>query len=142
MKKHHYRRTDYLGEILNPYNLNRACLRVVRNKGIYGVDGMEVPRLKEYLKANGSDLIKSDKYRPNPLRRVEIPKDKTRNRPLCILSVVDRFVQQAIHQVLSPIYEKEFSDDSFGFRPKRSTHKTLRRCKLYISEGYNYAISR
>jgi len=132
-----------LGEILNPYNLHRAYLRVVRNKGSYGVDGMEVPKLKEYLKANGSDLIKSIKsgnYRPNPVRRVEIPKDKTSKRPLGIPTVVDRFVQQAIHQVLSPIYEKEFSDDSFGFRPKRSTHKALHRCKLYISEGYNYAI--
>ncbi|WP_462281739.1 group II intron reverse transcriptase/maturase [Salinivirga cyanobacteriivorans] len=132
-----------LGKILNPYNLNRAYLRVVRNKGSYGVDGMEVVKLKDYLKANGSDLIKSiksGKYRPNPVRRVEIPKDKTSKRPLGIPTVVDRFVQQAIHQVLSPIYEDDFSDNSFGFRPKRSTHKALHRCKLYISEGYNYAI--
>ncbi|MFO7939137.1 MAG: DUF3387 domain-containing protein, partial [Bacteroidales bacterium] len=94
--------------------MNRAYLRVVRNKGSYGVDGMEVPKLKEYLKANGSDLIKSiksGKYRPNPVRRVEIPKDKTSKRPLGISTVVDRFVQQAIHQVLSPIYEKEFTDE-------------------------------
>lgn len=132
-----------LGEILNPYNLNKAYLKVVRNKGSHGVDKMEVGVLRDYLKHHGSGLIKSiksGKYRPNPVRRVEIPKDKTSKRPLGIPTVVDRFVQQAIHQVLSPIYERQFLDNSFGFRPKRSTHKALQRCKEYISEGYEYAV--
>jgi RNA-directed DNA polymerase len=132
-----------LGKILNPYNLNKAYLRVVRNKGSYGIDKMEVGMLKDYFKMHGSDLIKSiksGKYHPNPVRRVEIPKGKTSTRPLGIPTVVDRVVQQAVHQVLSPIYERQFSDNSFGFRPKRSTHKALHRCKAYISEGYNYAI--
>lgn len=132
-----------LGKILNPYNLNKAYLRVVRNKGSHGVDEMQVGMLRDYLKAHGSDLIKSiksGKYRPNPVRRVEIPKDKTSKRPLGIPTVVDRFIQQAIHQVLSPVYEFQFSDNSFGFRPKRSTHKALHRCKRFISEGNEYAI--
>lgn len=132
-----------LGKILNPFNLNKAYQRVVRNKGSHGVDKMEVGILRDYLKQHGSELIKSIKsgrYHPNPVRRVEIPKDKTSKRPLGIPTVVDRFIQQAIHQVLSPIYERQFSDNSFGFRPKRSTHKALFRCKLFISEGYKYAI--
>ena len=132
-----------LGKILDPYNLNEAYLRVVWNKGSHGVDKMEVGMLRDYLAAHGSDLIKSiksGKYRPNPARRVEIPKDKTSTRPLGIPTVVDRFIQQAIHQVLSPIYECQFSDNSLGFRPNRSTHKALHRCKRYISEGNRYAI--
>lgn len=132
-----------LGKILSPYNLSKAYLRVVRNKGSHGVDEMEVGMLRYYLKTHGSDLImsiKSGKYRPSPVRRVEIPKDKTSKRPLGIPTVVDRFIQQAIHQVLSPIYERQFSDNSFGFRPKRSTHKALHRCKQFISEGARYAI--
>lgn len=132
-----------LGKILNPFNLNNAYLKVVRNKGSHGVDKMEVGVLRDYLKQHGSELIKSIKsgrYRPNPVRRVEIPKDRTSKRPLGIPTVVDRFIQQAVHQVLSPIYERQFSDNSFGFRPKRSTHKALFRCKQYISEGYKYAV--
>jgi len=132
-----------LGKILSPYNLNKAYLRVVRNKGSHGVDEMQVGMLRDYLATYGSDLvksIKSGKYHPNPARRVEIPKDNTSKRPLGIPTVVDRFIQQAIHQVLSPIYESQFSDNSFGFRPKRSTHKALHRCKRYISEDNWYAI--
>ena len=132
-----------LEQILNPYNLNRAYLKVGRNKGSHGVDGLKIDSLRDYLKQHGSDLIKSlrtGKYRPNPVRRVEIPKDAHSKRPLGIPTVVDRVIQQSIHQVLSPIYERQFSDNSFGFRPKRSTHKALFRCKEIISEGYKYAI--
>jgi len=132
-----------LGKILNSFNLNKAYLKVVRNKGSHGVDMMEVGVLRDYLRQHGSELIKSIKagrYHPNPARRVEIPKDKTSKRPLGIPTVVDRFIQQAIHQVLSPIYERQFSNNSFGFRPKRSTHKALFRCNQFISEGYKYGI--
>lgn len=132
-----------LGQVLNPYNLNRSYLQVCRNKGSHGVDGIPVELLRDYLKQNGSDLIKlikSGKYRPNPVRRVEIPKDGKTKRPLGIPTVVDRVIQQAIHQVLSPIYERQFSNNSFGFRPKRSTHKALFKCKQSVAEGYKYAI--
>jgi RNA-directed DNA polymerase len=128
---------------LDPYNLNKAYLRVVRNRGSHGVDEMEFVMLRDYLRKHGPGLIKSIKfgrYRPNPVRGVEIPKDKTSKRPPGIPTVVDRLIQQAVHQVLSPIYERQFSDNSFGFRPKRITHKALHRCKLNISEGYEYAI--
>lgn len=132
-----------LGKILNPYNLNEAYLHVFRNKGSHGVDKMQVGMLMDYLKAHGADLIKSiksGKYHPNPVRRVEIPKDKTSKRPLGIPTVVDRVIQQAIQQELSPIYERQFSDNSFSYRPKRSTHQALHRCKQFISEGYQYAV--
>ena len=134
---------DLLEKILSPYNLNNAYLRVAKNKGSHGVDKMDVIELRSYLQQHGSDLIRSIRkgtYRPNPVRRVEIPKDNTSTRPLGIPTVVDRVIQQAIHQVLSPIYEKTFSDNSFGFRPKRSTHQALHRSKCYISEGYKYAV--
>jgi len=132
-----------LGQILNPWNLNRAYQQVYRNKGSHGVDKMEVGMLKDYLQKHNSTLIQSIKtgsYRPNPVRRVEIPKEGSKTRALGIPTVVDRTIQQAIHQVLSPIYEQQFSDNSFGFRPQRSTHKALHRCKSYISEGYEYAV--
>lgn len=132
-----------LGQVLNPYNLNKAYLKVCRNRGSYGVDGMNVGQLRAYLKQHGSDLIKTirkGKYRPNPVRRVEIPKDAKSKRPLGIPTVVDRVIQQALHQVLSPIYERQFSNNSFGFRPKRSTHKALFQCKRLISQGYKYAV--
>ncbi len=132
-----------LGRILNPYNLNKAYLKVGKNKGSHGVDGLKIESLGDYLRQHGSNLIKSirlGKYNPNPVRRVEIPKDAHSKRPLGIPTVVDRVIQQAIHQELSPIYERQFSDISFGFRPKRSAHKALFRSKRFISEGYKYAI--
>ncbi|TLX73416.1 group II intron reverse transcriptase/maturase [Labilibacter sediminis] len=132
-----------IGKILCPYNLNKAYLKVCRNKGNHGVDGLKIESLKDYLVNHGSELvcsIRNGKYRPNPVRRVEIPKDGHSTRPLGIPTVVDRLVQQAIHQVLSPIYEQQFSDNSFGFRPKRSAHHALFRSKEIISEGYNYAV--
>jgi group II intron reverse transcriptase/maturase len=132
-----------LGRILCPYNLNRAYLKVGRNKGSHGVDGLKIESLRDYLKQHGSGLVKtirSGTYRPNPVRRVEIPKDAHSKRPLGIPTLVDRVIQQSIHQVLSPIYECQFSGQSFGFRPNRSTHKALFECKRLISEGYKYAV--
>jgi group II intron reverse transcriptase/maturase len=131
-----------LEQILSPSNLNRAYKRVRSNKGSGGVDKMEVESLKDYLVMNKDQLIQSildGSYRPNPVRRVEIPKEKGK-RNLGIPTVVDRVVQQAIMQVLSPIYEKQFSPSSYGFRPKRSAHQALNKCKSYITEGYIYAV--
>lgn len=129
--------------ILSPTNLNAAYHQVKRNKGAGGVDKMEVESLKDYLVANRSELIASilrGKYRPNPVRRVEIPKDNGQKRQLGIPTVVDRVVQQAIAQILTPLYEPQFSDHSYGFRPKRNAHQALKKCRDYITAGYGYAV--
>lgn len=132
-----------LEQILSPSNVHKAYKRVKSNKGSGGIDKMEVESLREYLVANKDYLIESildGTYCPNPVRRVEIPKDNGKKRMLGIPTVVDRVVQQAITQVLSPIYEKQFSSSSFGFRPKRNAHQALKQCKDYITEGYKYAV--
>jgi RNA-directed DNA polymerase len=132
-----------LEQILSPANLNAAFKRVKQNKGAGGIDEMEVESLKDYLIKEKDTLIASilgGKYRPNPVRRVEIPKENGKKRQLGIPTVVDRVIQQAITQVLSPIYEKQFSPSSYGFRPKRSAHQALRQCQRHITEGYKYAV--
>jgi len=131
-----------LEQILSPSNLNQAFKRVRSNKGSGGIDKMEVESLKDYLVNNKEKLIQSildGSYRPNPVRRVEIPKEKgTRN--LGIPTVADRVVQQAIAQVLTPVYEKQFSPNSYGFRPRRNAHQALNKCRSYITDGYRYAV--
>lgn len=132
-----------LEQILSPSNLNKSYKRVKSNAGSGGVDGMEVESLKDYLVKNKEALIQSildGTYRPNPVLRVEIPKDNGTKRKLGIPTVVDRVVQQAIMQVLSPIYEKQFSNNSYGFRPKRSAHQALKQCKDYITAEHYYAV--
>jgi group II intron reverse transcriptase/maturase len=132
-----------LEQILSPTNLNSAFKRVKANKGIGGVDKMEVASLKDYLVENKERLITSildGKYRPNPVLRVAIPKDNNKKRLLGIPTVVDRVIQQAIMQVLSPIYEPQFSDNSYGFRPGRSAHQALQKSKENITAGYRYAV--
>jgi len=132
-----------LEQILSPNNLNKAYKKVKSNKGKGGVDKMEVESLKEYLVKNKEKLIQSildGKYRPNPVRRVEILKEDGKKRQLGIPTVIDRVVQQAIMQVLSPIYERQFSEFSYGFRPKRSAHHALKQCQDYITEGYKHAV--
>lgn len=129
--------------ILSPSNLNKAYKCVVSNKGCGGVDKMSCGELLPWLKANKDALISSlmdGSYRPNPVRRVEIPKDNGKKRLLGIPTVVDRMVQQAINQVLTPIYEKQFSKSSFGFRPKRDCHGALRRAQSIITDGYKYVV--
>lgn len=138
--------TDNLLElILRKDNLNKAYKKVKSNKGAGGIDGMQVEKLLPFLRENQDELIqqiKLGKYKPNPVRRVEIPKEeKGKVRMLGIPTVVDRVVQQAIAQELTPIYEEQFSDSSFGFRPKRGQHDALKRCKKYVEEGYVYVVS-
>lgn len=132
-----------LEHILSPTNLNAAYRQVKRNKGSGGVDKMEVGSLKDYLVANKDDLTASilrGKYRPNPVRRVAIPKDNGQKRQLGIPTVVDRVIQQAIARVLLPLYEPQFSDHSYGFRPKHNAHQALLKSRDYITAGYGYAV--
>lgn len=132
-----------LERILDPHNLNQAYKCVVRNKGCGGIDKMSCEQLLSWLKTNGSTLISSlldGSYRPNPVMRVVIPKDNGKMRQLGIPTVVDRLIQQAINQVLTPIYGRQFHRNSFGFRPKRSCHHALREAKKIISQGHRYVV--
>ena len=132
-----------LEQILTPDNLNRAYRQVKRNKGAGGIDGMQVDELLPYLKENRNELLQTllgGRYRPQPVRRVEIPKENGKTRKLGIPTVVDRLIQQAIGQVLTPIFEGQFSENSFGFRPKRSAHDALGKCQINITEGYRYVV--
>ena len=109
-------------QILSNDNLNKAYLQVVRNKGAEGVDGMKYTELKEYLIKNGEIIrepLRTRTYKPQPVRRVEIPKSDGGVRNLGVPTVTVRFIQQAIAQVLTPIYEEQFHDHSYGFRPNR-----------------------
>lgn len=137
--------TDGLLErILHRDNLNSAYKKVKSNRGASGIDGMSVDELLTFLRDNKKQLIqeiKDGKYKPNPVRRVEIPKEeKGKVRKLGIPTVVDRVIQQAITQVLSPIFERQFSDNSFGFRPKRGAHDALRQCQQNVNDEYVYVV--
>jgi RNA-directed DNA polymerase len=132
-----------LEEILEPDNMNKAFRKVKANKGSHGIDGMTVDELLPFLKENENQIkqaIMEGTYSPKPVRRVEIPKPDGGVRLLGIPTVLDRVIQQAIAQILTPIYEREFSDYSYGFRPGRDAHQAIRKCKEYIDAGYKWTV--
>ncbi|MBR0600313.1 group II intron reverse transcriptase/maturase [Clostridiales bacterium BAD-6] len=132
-----------LEKILDRDNMNKAFKKVKSNKGKHGIDGMTVDELLPFLRENGDRMkqaIMEGTYSPKPVRRVEIPKPDGGIRLLGIPTVLDRVIQQAIAQVLSPIYEREFSDNSYGFRPERDAHQAIRKCKEYIDAGYKWTV--
>jgi len=132
-----------LERILDRENLNEAYKRVKRNHGSGGVDGMSVEELGAYLATHKEEILRTildGKYRPKPVLRVEIPKEDGKKRPLGIPTAVDRVIQQAIAQVLTPIYEPKFVETSYGFRPNRSAHDALKKCLEYIEDGYKYVV--
>ena len=134
---------DLLEKVLDRNNLNKAYKRVKANKGASGVDGMSIDEALSWLKENGNELlekIRNGKYKPSPVRRVEIPKDDGGVRKLGIPTVIDRIIQQEIAQVLIPIYETKFSDGSYGYRPNRSAKDAILKVKEYADEGYKYAV--
>lgn len=134
---------DLLEFILAPGNLNAAYKAVKGNAGSGGIDGMQTEDLLQYLQNHRDELITAlqlGRYRPNPVKRVEIPKQNGKVRLLGIPTVVDRVIQQAITKQLSPIYERQFSATSYGFRPKRNAHQALRKCQEYANEGYCYVV--
>ena len=141
--------TDYwtdnlLDLILRKENLNKAYKQIKTNKGSGGTDGMQVDELLPYLRENQETLIqkiRDGRYKPNPVRRVEIPKEtKGEFRKLGVPTVVDRVTQQAMTQELTPIYEEQFSENSYGFRPKRGAHDALRQCQKNVNDGYVYVV--
>ncbi len=134
---------NLMEQILSRDNLNKAYLQVVRNKGAEGVDGMKYTELKKYLEKNGEELkeqMRTRKYKPQPVRRVEIPKPDGGIRNLGVPTVTDRFVQQAIAQVLTPIYEKQFHDHSYGFRLNRCAQQAIMTALGMMNEDNNWIV--
>ena len=132
-----------LETIMSRGNMNVAYKRVMSNKGSGGVDNMGLGELLPYLKSHGEELMASilkGRYKPNPVRRVEIPKDNGKKRQLGIPTLVDRVIQQSLSQVLSSIYEPKFSASSYGFRPNRSAHDALLRSNELVNQGYTYCV--
>lgn len=134
---------ELIDVIASKENLNRAYKKVVANKGAGGADGMEVEELGAYIKGNKDEIVQSIRnrtYMPKPVRRVYIPKDNGKQRPLGIPTVLDRVIQQAIAHPIIEIYEEIFSDFSYGFRPQRSCHDAIQQALEYLNEGYEWVI--
>lgn len=132
-----------LDEILSRSNMTRAYEQVVRNQGGAGTDRMQVHELKTHLQKHWIELrseIEQGTYRPKPVLGIEIPKRSGGKRLLGIPTVTDRMIQQAIHQVLSPIWEPEFSNSSFGFRPGRNAQQAVKQAHTYINEAFQVII--
>lgn len=134
---------DLLSAVLARDNLARAWHRVKSNKGAPGVDGVTIEDWPEHARAHWPatrEQIEVGRYRPQPVRRVEIPKPDGGQRPLGIPTVTDRVVQQAIAQVLTPIFDPGFSVSSFGFRPGRNAHQAIRQVQAHVKAGYRWAV--
>lgn len=132
-----------LEKVLSKSNIEEAYKRVYRNKGANGVDGVTVYELKSYLDEHLEEIkdkIRKRKYRPSPVRRVYIPKDNGDKRGLGIPTVIDRVIQQAIVQVLTPIYEEQFQETSYGFRPKHSCEMAVIKALEYFNDGYDWIV--
>ncbi len=129
--------------ITSKENLNRAYKKVVENKGASGIDEMTVRELGNYIRENKESIVSSLRnrtYMPKPVRRVYIPKSNGKKRPLGIPTVLDRTIQQAIAQPISDIYEKVFSDYSYGFRPGRSCHDAIKQALYYLNDGCEWVV--
>ena len=132
-----------LEEILDRRNIEKSLLAVERNKGAGGVDDMQSDELRPFINANYQFLRKSileGVYQPMPVRKVEIPKAQGGMRQLGIPTVIDRMIQQAIHLVLNPMFEKEFDQNSFGFRPGKNAHQAVLTAQEYLNAGYKWII--
>ena len=134
---------ELLDKILNQENLNKAYKKVVSNKGVAGVDGVTVDEVANYIKERKEEIInkiKERKYKPQPVKRVQIPKENGKTRNLGIPTVIDRIIQQAMVQVLSPIFEEQFNDNSFGFRPGKSCEQAVIRALECLNDGYDWIV--
>ena len=129
--------------MLGRANMETAYRKVVSNKGAPGVDGMTTKELKAYLQTNWvriKEELLTGKYKPQPVKQVEIPKPDGGVRKLGIPTVIDRLIQQAIHQILNPIFDPNFSESSYGFRPGRSAHQAILKAREYIAEGRRWVV--
>lgn len=134
---------ELLGKILSKDNLNTAYKQVHKNKGASGVDGVNTEELFSYIKEHKDEIlekIRTRKYKPQPVRRVYIPKENGKMRKLGIPSVIDRVLQQAIVQVLTPIYEKQFSNSSYGFRPNKCCEQAVIKALECFNDGYDWIV--
>jgi RNA-directed DNA polymerase len=132
-----------LEEILDIRNVQKALKQVTANKGAGGIDGMQTDELRDYLNSQWQKLrsdILAGNYKPQPVRKVEIPKPQGGTRMLGIPTVTDRLLQQAIAQWLSPKYEPEFSRYSYGFREGRNAHQAVLQAQSNLKEGYEWVI--
>jgi group II intron reverse transcriptase/maturase len=132
-----------LAQVLARDNLQRALKQVRQNKGAPGIDGMTVDELPDYLRHHWPDIraqLEAGHYRPQPVRRVEIPKPDGKPRPLGIPTVLDRFIQQAIAQVISAQWEPHFHPHSYGYRPQRSAHQAIREVQTRIRQGHGWVV--
>lgn len=130
-------------DILSRANMLAALARVEANKGSHGVDGMSVKSLRGHLKQNWLTIresIRNGTYEPSPVRRVEIPKPNGGTRSLGIPTVTDRLIQQAITQILTPLFDPTFSEHSYGFRPQRRGHDAVRKARGFMQEGYRVVV--
>jgi RNA-directed DNA polymerase len=130
-------------EVVERSNLRLAYQRVAENKGAPGVDGVSVPEFKDWLKVHWPSVkaaLLEGRYLPRPVRRVDIPKPAGGVRTLGVPTVVDRLIQQALHQVLQPLFEPTFSEASFGFRPGRGAHQAVRKAQEYIRAGKRWVV--
>lgn len=135
---------ELIEKVLQRENMMKALKRVVRNSGAPGVDGMTVDELAGHCKTHWPQIrenLRNGRYTPQPVRKVDIPKPNGKGvRILGIPTVLDRLIQQAVAQVLTPIYDPTFSDASYGFRPGRSTHDALRAAKRHVADGYRWVV--
>src|SRR5690554_2274339 len=134
---------ELLDKVLSDHNLIKAIDKVVKNGGSAGIDGMSVKEGREYFLKHKDEIInklKTRTYKPQPVKRVEIPKPDGGLRNLGIPCIIDRILQQAINQVLTPIYEKQFCEYSYGFRPNRDAHMAINKSLEYLNEGYNIIV--
>jgi len=134
---------DLMERICDSANLNQAYRKVKTNRGAPGVDGITIERVNSYIHEHREEIVQSlleGSYKPNMIRGVQIPKVDGSKRQLGIPTVLDRVIQQAILQILEPIFEPKFSDSSYGFRPKRSALMALAKAKEYVQSGYKYVV--
>jgi RNA-directed DNA polymerase len=132
-----------LEQILERDNLLTAWKRVKENEESAGVDEITIDEFPSYIRKHWLEIksqVLEETYQPKPVRRVEIPKRSGGKRPLGIPTVLDRMLQQAILQVLQPLFDPEFSESSYGFRPGRSGHQAVRRVRQLIDKGYRYVV--